>query len=188
MNKKEQILQAASFVFAEKGFHQATMDEIAEQARVAKGTLYYNYASKSKMFGATVTHGLEQIMEAVEQEMVSDLPFPEHFPKIVSTMVRLFVEKREVTRIFANELSSGIDNEVLTEIREVRQKFNTFVEAQLTLGQEKGYIKPLSRHLTAIVIIGIIDAVCSHYLEHPGQDTIDEITNTVFDILSTGLT
>ncbi len=187
MDRKEQILQTASVIFAQKGFHQATMDEIAEQAKVAKGTLYYNYASKSKMFGATVIHGLNQIMVEMEKEMASDLPFPDHFPQIVTTMVRLFIEKREITRIFANEMSSGIDTEVLNEIKEVRKKFNAFIENQLSIGQKKGYIKPISCRLTAMVIIGIIDAVCSHFLEQPDSDDLEEITRTVFDILSTGL-
>lgn len=185
--KKEKIIEAAGIVFSKKGFHQAKMDEIAQMAKVAKGTLYYNYSSKSKLFAATVTHGLNNIMAAVENALESDLPFPDHFRNIIATLIRLYVSNGEVTRIYVNELSSGIDNEVLAEIKTVRQQFNAFIEGRLKTGQEKGYIRPLSPHLSAMAITGIIDTLCSHYLDEPTQDSIDEIIETVFTILSKGL-
>lgn len=185
--KKEKIIEAAGIVFSKKGFHRAKMDEIAEMAKVAKGTLYYNYSSKSKLFAATVTQGLNSIMDAIEKNLESDLPFAEHFHSILSTLIRLYVSNSEVTRIYANEMSSGIDDAVLVEIKNVRKKFNTFIEDQLKYGQEKGYLKPLSPHLCAMSIIGIIDTLCSHYLEDPNHDTLEEIIKTVYTILSTGL-
>ncbi len=185
--KKENIIEAAGIVFSQKGFHQAKMDEIAEMAKVAKGTLYYNYSSKSKLFAATVTQGLNRIMETIEEELESDLPFLEHFHKIISTLIRLYVSNSEVTRIYANEMSSGIDAEVLVEIKNVRQRFNTFIEDRLRYGQEKGYLRPLPQHLSALAIIGIIDTLCSHYLEDPDHDSLEEIIETVFTILSAGL-
>ncbi|MCG8632195.1 MAG: TetR/AcrR family transcriptional regulator [Desulfobacterales bacterium] len=185
--KKEKIIEAAGIVFSKKGFHQAKMDEIAEMAKVAKGTLYYNYSSKSKLFAATVTQGLNRIMEAIEENIESDLPFQEHFHGILSTLIRLYISNSEVTRIYANEMSSGIDDEVLVEIKNVRKKFNAFIETQLKLGQEKGYFRPLPPHLSAMAVIGIIDTLCSHYLEDPEHDTLEEITDTVYTILSKGL-
>ncbi len=185
--KKEKIIEAAGIVFAKKGFHQAKMDDIAEMAKVAKGTLYYNYSSKSKLFAATVTQGLNHIMEAMEGNLESDLPFLEHFHSIFSTLIRLYVSNSEVTRIYANEMSSGIDDEVLIDIKKVRRRFNTFIEDRLRYGQEKGYLRPLPQHLSALAIIGIIDTLCSHYLEDPDHDSLDEIIETVFTILSAGL-
>ncbi len=185
--KKEKIIEAAGIIFSQKGFHQAKMDDIAEMAKVAKGTLYYNYSSKSKLFAATVTQGLNRIMETIEEELESDLPFQEHFHRLVATLIRLYVSNSEVTRIYANEMSSGIDDEVLVEIKNVRQKFNTFIEDRLRYGQEKGYLRPLPQHLSTLAIIGIIDTLCSHYLEDPDHDSLEEIIETVFTILSAGL-
>lgn len=47
---KERILQAAAEVFAEKGFHAATISEITERAGVAKGTLYWYFPGKERLF------------------------------------------------------------------------------------------------------------------------------------------
>ena len=48
------ILSAAHRVFAEKGFHEATIDEVAKAAKVAKGTVYLYYRSKHDLYWAAL--------------------------------------------------------------------------------------------------------------------------------------
>lgn len=49
---KKRILQGANQVFAEKGYRQATMDDVAKKLGVSKGALYLYYASKDELFEA----------------------------------------------------------------------------------------------------------------------------------------
>ena len=185
--KKNRIIQTAGLVFSQKGFHQARVDEIAEMAGVAKGTIYYNYQSKAKLFAATVTHGLNQITAAIEDELDSTDPFPGHFKRILAKTVNLYVTHGDVMRIYANEMSSGIDGEILAEIQAEREKFNQFIEAQIRAGQAGGYLKPMPARFCALAALGVIDSLCGHYLAHPEENALDEVVETVFGMLSTGL-
>jgi AcrR family transcriptional regulator len=47
---RAQLLKAAGRVFARRGFQGATLDEIAEEAGLSKGALYYNFDSKDQLF------------------------------------------------------------------------------------------------------------------------------------------
>jgi len=47
---KNRIVSAANQVFAEKGYRQATMDDVAKKIGVSKGTLYLYFASKEELF------------------------------------------------------------------------------------------------------------------------------------------
>ena len=58
---KDRILEAALEVFSQKGFHPATMDEIAEKAGVGKGTLYRYFETKEKLFAELVRLRLEEL-------------------------------------------------------------------------------------------------------------------------------
>ncbi len=51
---RERILEAALDVFSEKGFHVATVDEIAERAGLGKGTVYRHFANKEALFNELV--------------------------------------------------------------------------------------------------------------------------------------
>lgn len=185
--KQKQIIKAATRIFARKGFHQAKMDEIAKAAKVAKGTLYYNYASKSKLFVATVTAGMEEIMDKISRELESDLPFIEHFRVLLANTIRLYLKHSEVTRIYVNELSSGIDAKALAEIKKVRRRFLRFVTDTLQTGQENGYLKPLDLHICATLLVGMVDTLCNNQLGPEEKYDLEEIIETVIPILSTGM-
>ncbi len=54
--RREQILEAASRVFAQKGYHRTTTREIAEAAGVAEGTIYNYFANKEDLLVAMLNH------------------------------------------------------------------------------------------------------------------------------------
>lgn len=58
---RELILAAAVRTAADKGITGASMDEIAERAGVAKGSLYYNFPSKDAIFGQVVQDGFDRL-------------------------------------------------------------------------------------------------------------------------------
>jgi TetR/AcrR family transcriptional regulator len=185
--KKKQIIKTATKIFARKGFHQTTMDEIAEAAKVAKGTLYYNYAGKSKLFAAAVTSGMEEIMYKISGELESDQPFVDHFRSLISNTIRIYLKNKEVIRIYVNELPSGIDAKTVAEIKKVRRRFLRFITDTLQTGQELGYLKPLHSKISATVLVGMVDALCNNKLGPKKSYTLDEILETVIPILSTGM-
>src|SRR5438128_7501869 len=63
------ILEAARRVFAEKGFHEATVEGIAEAAGVAKGTVYLYYSSKREVYFAALKFGISQMYASVLQRL-----------------------------------------------------------------------------------------------------------------------
>lgn len=58
-----QILEAAAQLFARHRYHEVRMDDIAEHAGVAKGTLYRYFHDKEDLYCALALHGLERLFE-----------------------------------------------------------------------------------------------------------------------------
>src|ERR671910_186909 len=74
-NKLRAILDAALDVFAEKGFADTRLDDVAARAGVAKGTIYLYVESKQALFEALVRSGIAVPIEAIEQRVAKlDLP------------------------------------------------------------------------------------------------------------------
>src|SRR5215203_413918 len=73
--KLDAILAAALDVFAEKGFSDARLDDVAARAGVAKGTIYLYVTSKEALFEALVHTGIAVPIETIEEKVLSlDLP------------------------------------------------------------------------------------------------------------------
>src|SRR3954471_19457810 len=55
---RQRLFEAAVDLIAEQGYSATTVDDIALRAGVAKGTVYYNFASKTELFEALLQHGI----------------------------------------------------------------------------------------------------------------------------------
>jgi AcrR family transcriptional regulator len=67
--RRQQILEAALAVFAQKGFHAANVSDVAAQAGVSQGTIYWYFKSKDEL----LTAALFSLFEDFEQEAVAPL-------------------------------------------------------------------------------------------------------------------
>jgi AcrR family transcriptional regulator len=62
---RRNVLLAAQDVFGRRGYHEATLREIAEAAGVSKGAVYYNFASKEELFLVLLEARMEERMREI---------------------------------------------------------------------------------------------------------------------------
>ncbi|GAB3208669.1 TetR/AcrR family transcriptional regulator [Marinactinospora thermotolerans] len=60
---RQKLFEAAITLISEQGFGATTVDQIAERAGVAKGTVYYNFAGKAELFTALLEWGVDRLAE-----------------------------------------------------------------------------------------------------------------------------
>src|SRR5258706_10903863 len=100
------ILEAARKVFAEKGFHEATVDDIAEAAGVAKGTIYLYYESKRDVYFAALKLGIAQMHVLLVRELKSALTPEEKLKSLIAAKLAYFDENRDFFKIYYSELGN----------------------------------------------------------------------------------
>ncbi len=64
--RQQEILEAAKAVFFEKGIHRATMDDVAAQAEVSKGTVYLYFQSKESILAHLLLEGLSILLSLLK--------------------------------------------------------------------------------------------------------------------------
>jgi TetR/AcrR family transcriptional regulator len=79
--RRSAILDAAESVFKEKSFAMATMEDVARQAELAKGTVYLYYKSKEELLLGLVMRALDLMADAFAEGMA---PFETSFEKLLS--------------------------------------------------------------------------------------------------------
>ena len=68
--RRIQLLDAASEVFAAKGYHAAAMDDIADVAGVSKPVLYQHFPSKLDLYLALLDQSCDRLVEVVEERQI----------------------------------------------------------------------------------------------------------------------
>jgi AcrR family transcriptional regulator len=178
-NTKDRILDGAAKVFSEKGYHMASMDEIAAIVGVAKGTLYYNFSSKAQLFAGLVEEGYRIIISEVAKRITPQMSYTERIQKIIEVNYKLFSIYSKLAMILCGELTTGIDDKAKDMILAAKESYIQFVSNIVAHGIEEREFADSDPELVAVGIIGVIEAIFSRKTasDKPWSDetVIDEI-------------
>lgn len=162
--RRRAMLEAARAVFAEKGYQNATLDEIAERAEFGKGTLY-NYFEGGKeeiLFAifADVHDGMCRLVrDFFEAEEGHGRPVRAVFRDFIATSIRYFLKNQEVFMILMREVQrmqlSG-EAEKVAYLIEQRERVIDEIEPPLRRAIGVGKLKPLPPRPIAHMIMGNI--------------------------------
>jgi AcrR family transcriptional regulator len=96
----QSIQDAAMRVIARKGMAAATMQEIAEEAGVAKGTIYLYFRDRDELVEKTFENAMSQLHARVDAALELDLPFAEKLRAMLGAVSGFFRENREFFRLY----------------------------------------------------------------------------------------
>jgi AcrR family transcriptional regulator len=141
--RRNQILDAAAAVFAEKGFHRATTKEIAETAGVSEGTIYNYFGSKADLLIGIMTRLAE--LENLDQELTDALQSDARDFLVTIFRQRMGTVQRRIETIQA-VLPEMLVNPALRErfyqqfVLPTAMLFEQYILARI----ERGHIRPLN--------------------------------------------
>ena len=102
-DKKQRIMQAAEELFRTRQFHEITLDSIAEQADVGKGTIYLHFADKDDLFFQTAVAGFDELCDLVAKSPFDGITFAQGLLQTCERISDFFRQRRPLFRIIQNE-------------------------------------------------------------------------------------
>lgn len=166
--RHEQILDAAGKLFASKGFDKTSVDEIAKEAGLSKGAVYWYFASKEK-----ILIGLAEQFEHQNQDTVVDLAAIEKLGPEA-----LFLSHRHLYELKASDplpdllfqqfvSMSAKFPEVAEALDRNQQNWVGVIQRLLDGAIEDGYFKPFDTHMIAEAISALYRGTCTTRYEDP---------------------
>lgn len=96
----QSIQEATMRVIARKGMAAATVQEIADEAGVAKGTIYLYFRDRDELIEKTFEGSMAQLMARVDAVLDQDLPFDQKIRAILAAKLSFFSDNREFFRLY----------------------------------------------------------------------------------------
>ncbi|MFV9511759.1 TetR/AcrR family transcriptional regulator [Tepidibacillus sp. LV47] len=161
-NKISRIFEAAIDVFSEYGFEKAKMDEIAERANVAKGTIYYHFISKEEIFLSLIEEEIKNLLQRLNEGTQSLKTGKEKLEKAIAILVDYIFEYEQFMKILLSEVWGSEERQI--RFRERLQKILKLLQNYIEQGIQEGDYRTRNLELTASSIFGIISVTCLHTL------------------------
>jgi len=184
--KKLPIFEAAMAVFSEKGFEKATVDEIAERAGIAKGTIYYNYGSKRELFLSLVEEGIERLENAVKKEIARRKSIPAKLESLITVQLRFFDDYKNYCKVLLSEVW-GQETRWEETARQIRSGYLSIIRELIDVGKKEGIIKKELETATATsALFGMVGIAALDWFLFEKEYPYDDILNTLKTLFFTG--
>jgi AcrR family transcriptional regulator len=143
-DKKQRIMQAAEELFRTRRFHEITLDEIAREADVGKGTLYLYFSDKEDLIFQAAVTGFDEMCVLLGRNAAEGTAFREALLRTCETISGFFQARRPLFRIILSEgerdMESGKTG-LRQRWRERRKPMTEAVAEIIARGMESGEIR-----------------------------------------------
>jgi AcrR family transcriptional regulator len=185
----EEILDAARKIFATNGFSETTMEGIAEQAGIAKGTLYLYFKSKRDLYLAALIRGLRLLNEDTHRKMIEANGLREKLSSSIEFRARYFEQNRDFFLIYHSEFSNLLIHPAKYggEVTEMYLEQARVLSEVLREAIERGEIASVPADLTAFTICDMARSVILQRLLGWSKATLEEDIGHLIDLIWRGI-
>ena len=187
-DRRRQILAAAVKVFAEKGFHESRVGDIAEEAGIAYGLVYHYFDSKEALLETIFRTTWTEMLARVEEVEAAGVPASEAVRQVTALLLRTWRRDPDLVRVLVREVTRN--QHVQQELQEITAAMQA-LERIVRRGQETGEFRDaVDPRLAAVVFYGALEEVLSSWVlgQLPDRDAdIARAEQNVVALLTGGL-
>lgn len=176
---RQKLFEAAVTLIAEQGFSSTTVDEIAERAGVAKGTVYYNFASKTVLFEELLQHGIELLTASLQSAADENAERGGSHVDALDAMVRAgldFISRYpSLTQLYVAELWRT-NRAWQSTLMMVRQRAIAVIEAELRAGVAADeFSGEIDIPLTASALFGMVLVAALDWQSYQPERSLEDV-------------
>lgn len=186
-DKYQRILEAAIKVFAEQGFFQSTIAQIAKEAGVADGTIYLYFKNKDDILVQFFNYKAKQVFDGFREEVNRAESAVDKLRNLVRRHLAEFQRDRNMAILYQFEThqSSRLAEE---QIKEMSNMYLDIVAEIMEQGQQEGLIrKNLYLSLVKRFILGAVDEVINTWIHSGGEYDLVSMADPLVDLFIEGV-
>jgi AcrR family transcriptional regulator len=169
---RARILRAARTVFGERGFHAASIEEIADEAGLSNGAIYYNFDSKGDLFFALLEERLDERIRHMRQTLAGESrPVDQALADEARDATRSLKESREWRLLLLEFVAHAARTPSLApklraHKRRLREELAEVLDQRFT---ERGVTPPIATEDLALLATGLANGLAVEELSDPGS-------------------
>lgn len=180
--RRRLILQAALHVFSQKGYNRATMDQVAKNAELAKGTSYYYFGGKEEILLELLEENTGKFFHQLFLEVRAETKFIEMVRRMLLSYAAYFSENKTFFKIYFQYQRDQIQlsAEKSLEFKKKHDEFRRPLENLLFLKMEEEQIPHISPRNFWRILRGIILSID---LEIHKNTPLEEINQMIEELI-----
>lgn len=157
--RRQEILETAAKMFADKGFYNVTMARIANDSGFSTGSLYQFFKGKEDLYSCMILERLDLMYGQIREKVQTVQGIAEKIEMLIESHFRFVEDNADFCRLFLrgeNYAPSDVMNSLRHKIVESYSRHLSFIEDELKYGIDNRFFRPLPAREIASVLFGLI--------------------------------
>lgn len=184
--RSAEIIETAAALFAERGFHETSIQDIASAAGIRKASVYAHVSQKEDLLRIICEDYADITVENAKAVYASDHTATEKLTEIVRFLYGAIERYRAHVTVYLQE-SKYLDNEGFEVVRRQREAWERIVVAILRDGMQSGEFRSSEQpRVVAFLLVGMVSWAYRWY-RPSGDLDVDRLTSMTVDMITRGI-
>jgi TetR/AcrR family transcriptional regulator, cholesterol catabolism regulator len=182
---REEILEAAASIFGERGYHAASMQDIADAVHLQKASLYHHFSGKQEILLALLDFGLDLLIKEMEQVLLKHLQPEDKIRLAIVSYLQTMIEYQDLSAVLLLEyrsLDPGLRNIHIPR----RDYFESLWRKLIEEGKDLGIFDCADPSIASKALLGVLNWTITWY-QQDGKASPTEIGNQYASLFLDGL-
>lgn len=172
---RDRIVQAASLLFAQRGFHGVSISEVAKNAGVVKSAIYHHFDGKDKLYIAVLIETAKQCREQLEAG-AHGRTWQARLRGATRVLGQLIAPRSHVLSLIIGgiaQIPAGADEKIVATVTDFRRAFVGVFVREIENGIAAGDLRRLNPWLSGACLIGVIAASLQANVDSSEEERVD---------------
>jgi AcrR family transcriptional regulator len=183
--REDQLLETASRLFREKGYHSTSMQDLADALGLQKGSLYYYIDSKEELLRRLLEQATSWLAAQVDEIYAADLPPAEKLRFALENHAVTMMEHLNLVSVYLQEYRN-LPPGRLEEALVVRKHYEQVLMQIVQDGIASGEFRPVHVKMAVFGLLGMLNWT-HEWFSHEGPFSSQEIATVLADLALYGL-
>ena len=189
-DRRRQILDAAVRVFANKGFTQCRVSDIAEEAGVAYGLVYHYFGSKDEVLDTLFLERWKVLVQLIADIDRQEIPARDKLYAIASFIVDSYRHDPELMKVIIVEVTRAANSFGQTHLAVIREAYAGIATIVEKAQADGAFTSEVTPEFAALAFYGVIEQVLTGWifdLLPSGEQQFEQAKDFVVETICTGL-
>jgi AcrR family transcriptional regulator len=182
--KRVEILKSAAAAFRRRGYHGASVEEIARTLRMTKGSLYYYFKDKEEILFFCHDYSLDILLDLLARVQKEGGSPEERLRTLIEAFVHMIIDELQGTALTMD--LRALSPRLLKKVIAKRDRFDRGIRRIVAAGMKTGVFTPGDPKLRTFAILGAVNWI-TRWFDPRGPARSDQIGRIFADFLLAGL-
>jgi len=180
------VIDVAAKVFAQRGYHATSMDDLVSATGMTKGGLYHYTAGKEDLLLGVIEELMDPLLERARETLKAPGSAESRLRALMTLWLQHVADHRDHMIVFSRERGTLERSARWREVRRARRSFEKMLAEAIDAGCEDGSFEVADRQLALMMLLGAVNYIPQWF--HPrGRLRPREIAERYSDLLLDGI-